>query len=419
MRILLRLAIFLGFLVLIVFAQRFWFSQAWHGIARISSPFSRRVVQWLWTLALVLVVISFFYPFFRRVLPLHEFTQVFSIGWTWLLAAVFGFLIFELVVGAGWISHGAAALVSRNHDGFRPERRQALRYLAYLASSIPFLGAAYGYAVERWDFQVDRVEIPIVNWPKELDGMTIVQLSDIHRSETMPRKEVARAVAMANALKADLAVITGDFISYEGDPLEDCVAELSKLHAPLGVWGCNGNHEIYAQAEAEAQRLFAQFGMRLLRQENAQLEWNGAKFNLIGVDYQRDHMTRGPAGPMLENAEHLIRRDMPNILLSHNPNSFRRAADLGIELSLAGHTHGGQLKVEVVDRDVTPARLITEFVAGLYRLPFGNGSAPVLTDSNHAEKAACIYVNRGLGTFALPVRLGVPPEITLMTLRSA
>jgi predicted MPP superfamily phosphohydrolase len=110
---------------------------------------------------------------------------------------------------------------------------------------------------------------------------------------------------------------------------------------------------------------------------------------------------------------------MPNVLLSHNPNSFRRAADLEIELSLAGHTHGGQIKFEVVDHDVTPARLITEFVAGLYRLPFGNGSAPVLANGNRSEKAACIYVNRGLGTFGMPVRLGVPPEITLMTLRSA
>ncbi|HWF91958.1 MAG TPA: metallophosphoesterase [Terriglobales bacterium] len=419
MRLVIRLAIFLGFLVLIVFAQRFWFSHAWNGIGRITRLSLRRTLQIFWALALLVVVSSFLHPFVGRFLPLEGFARIFSIGRTWLIASVFGFLIFELVMGAGGLFHSVAGLFSHDHSGFRAERRTFLRYAAYLAGSIPFFGAAYGYAIERWDFQVDRVEIPIANWPRELDGMTIMQLSDIHRSDTMPRKEVARAVSMANALRADLAVITGDFISYEGDPLEDCIAELSKLRAPLGVWGCNGNHEIYAQAEAEAQRLFAQFGMRLLRQENAQLEWRGGKFNLIGVDYQRDHMTRGPAGPMLANIDQLIRHDMPNILLSHNPNSFRRAADLGIELSLAGHTHGGQVKFEVVDHDVTPARLITEFVAGLYRLPFGNGPAPVLANNNRSEKAACIYVNRGLGTFGMPVRLGVPPEITLMTLRSA
>jgi len=113
---------------------------------------------------------------------------------------------------------------------------------------------------------------------------------------------------------------------------------------------------------------------------------------------------------MLAEIEHLIRRDMPNVLLSHNPNSFRRAAELGIELSLAGHTHGGQIKVEIVDRSVSPARLITPFVAGLYRLP--------IATSTNGQKAA-LYVNRGLGTFGFPVRIGVPPEITLLTLRAA
>jgi len=149
--------------------------------------------------------------------------------------------------------------------------------------------------------------------------------------------------------------------------------------------------------------------MRLLRATNAVVEHKGARFNLLGVDYQRDHMTSGePIGPMLHEIEHLVRRDMPNVLLSHNPNSFRRAAELGIELSLAGHTHGGQVKFEIVDHSVSPARLITPFVAGLYRLPL----------AANGQKSA-LYVNRGLGTFGFPVRIGVPPEITLLTLRRA
>ena len=160
--------------------------------------------------------------------------------------------------------------------------------------------------------------------------------------------------------------------------------------------------------------------MTLLRQENVQIERGGQKFNLIGVDYQRDHMTPNrQRGPMLQEIEHLVSREMPNILLSHNPNSFRRAADLGIELSLAGHTHGGQVKVEIVDHNITPARLITDFVAGLYHLPMRNGSAPLTGSNGHSAKSAFLYVNRGLGTFGMPVRLGVPPEITLLTLRTA
>ena len=118
-------------------------------------------------------------------------------------------------------------------------------------------------------------------------------------------------------------------------------------------------------------------------------------------------MTSGPKGPMLQGLDPLIRRDLPNILLSHNPNSFRRAAEMGVELSLAGHTHGGQVKFEIVDHSISPARLITDFVAGLYHLPMGNGSS-----GNGAR--SFLYVNRGLGTFGMPVRLGVPPEINLV-----
>ena len=161
----------------------------------------------------------------------------------------------------------------------------------------------------------------------------------------MPVGQVRRAVGLANELKGDLTVVTGDFVTGRWDPLEDCIAELSRLRAPLGVWGCNGNHEIYAGVEERAAELFHQFGMKLLRQENAELRWQGSAFNLIGVDYQRQRDPDGNRAPMLLGLEPLVRRDVPNILLSHNPNSFRRAAELGIELSLAGHTHGGQVRV--------------------------------------------------------------------------
>jgi len=129
------------------------------------------------------------------------------------------------------------------------------------------------------------------------------------------------------------------------------------------------------------------------------------------VDYQRQRTISGEQRQMLQNVDSLVRKDMPNILLSHNPNSFYRAAELGIELSLAGHTHGGQIQVEILDRRVNPARFMTNFVAGLYELPIDNGA-----DSG---RSAFLYVNRGLGTFGIPVRLGVPPEITLLTLRTA
>jgi hypothetical protein len=227
---------------------------------------------------------------------------------------------------------------------------------------------------------------------------------------------------MANELGGDLAVVTGDFLTIRTDPLEDCIAELSRLRAPMGIWGCNGNHESYANAEAEAAALFRRFGMRLLRKENAEVRWQGSAFNLIGVDYQRQTDLKGNRAPMLVGLEPLVRRDVPNILLSHNPNSFPRAAELGIELSLAGHTHGGQVRVEILDHSWSPANFLTPYVAGLYQRPLL--AAERLTDAQvmsamPAAPSSRIYVNRGLGTIGAPVRLGVPPEITLMTLRRA
>ena len=155
--------------------------------------------------------------------------------------------------------------------------------------------------------------------------------------------------------------------------------------------------------------------MKLLRSESATLNFRGAQLNLIGVDYQRE---RGPGGRKIQTlagVDQLVRRDLPNILLSHNPNSFNRAAELGIELSLAGHTHGGQVQVEILDHRLSPARFITDYIAGLYARPMGVAAA---TGETPIAKSH-LYVNRGLGTVGAPVRLGVPPEITLITLRKA
>ena len=218
----------------------------------------------------------------------------------------------------------------------------------------------------------------------------------------------------------DLVVLTGDLITSAQDPLEEGIAALSRLQAPLGVWGCHGNHERWAGVEAHAQALFVRYGMHLLRQQGVALSWHGGRFHLMGVDDQREHAHPGEPSSMLRSIEALVRRDMPNILLSHNPDTFPRAAALGIELSLAGHTHGGQLRCRLGHRQWSPASLLTPFAVGLYRLPFGPATPPAREErAAHPPPCAFLYVNPGLGTFGLPLRLGMPPEIMLLTLRGA
>src|SRR5207245_1797744 len=224
---------------------------------------------------------------------------------------------------AGPAAHSPSRLpLSTLQDDVRLDRRQFVQAATALAGAIPFGAGAYGFLIGRHDYRVHQLDLRVSGLPRELDGLRIAQLSDIHIGSYMAAADVRRAVGMANELKPDLSVITGDFITGPNDPLATCVSELARLRAPLGVWGCNGNHEIYADAQDHVAELFGRAGMRLLRSENAQLVWRGQSINLIGVDYQRERTHSGRRQPKLVGVERLVRRDAPNILLSHNPNAF-------------------------------------------------------------------------------------------------
>jgi predicted MPP superfamily phosphohydrolase len=425
-------------------SQRYWFARAWRFAGRAKSPSWRKGIRGALVAGLAAIVLVLLFAATRSMRGIVSrgswWAALFGF---WLTSSIFSYLFIKAVAGTEWLWRrlhskppqklaipsvqpalaGCAAPVEKiDHS-----RRYFFQAAGVIAGAIPFASAAYGFAEERFRFYVREVEIPIANLPPALEGLRITQLSDIHIGSYMPVAQVRRAVGMANELKGDLAVVTGDFLTGRGDPLEDCIAELSRLRAPLGVWGCNGNHEIYAKAEAISAELFQKFGMRVLRQENAELRWQGSAFNLLGVDYQRQRDAAGNRAVMLAAMQPLVRRDVPNILLSHNPNSFPRAAELGVELSLAGHTHGGQVRVEILDHRWSPAQFLTPYVAGLYRRPLFAPSdlndAKILSlpqvSSSQAQSTSAIYVNRGLGTIGAPVRLGVPPEITFITLRSA
>jgi uncharacterized protein len=447
--ILTRLAIGLSILALLYLSQRFWYRSLWRVTANWGRTSLRVVVRSLYLTGLLLIIIAMGDTLrmdHGRILPRGSMVAVFA--GLWFSSALFAYFAVKMIRGADhllrWIrsiaqpkaSAAAAASGSPAEMVPDPSRRYFFRTATAVAGAAPFLGVMYGYAAERLRYQVRRIEIPIANLPAPLDGMQIVQLSDIHLSGYMSRESVRRAVDMANDLGGDLAVVTGDLITGSHDSIHDCIEEIRQLRAPLGVWGCNGNHEIYARAEDTAQILYAQAGMTLLRQENAQLVFKGAAFNLLGVDYQRERTPTGRRMQMLSGIESLVRRDMPNILLSHNPNSYNRAAELGIELSLAGHTHGGQVQVEILDHRLSPARFITDYIAGIYTSPVVRepravfphrasigSSASSLSISERMDEVprtpSSLYVNRGIGTVGAPVRLGVPPEITLIVLRRA
>jgi predicted MPP superfamily phosphohydrolase len=239
--------------------------------------------------------------------------------------------------------------------------------------------------------------------PKGFEGFRIVQLSDFHISPFTTGEEIRRCVIIANGLKADLVALTGDYVASDAQAQNEVVQALAALRAPFGVFGCLGNHEIYTETENSITRLFAAVGIRILRQERAPIQSHGEMLNLIGIDYQSGRFSNDHPGHLvdryLEGTEKLVMPDMVNILLSHNPNVFDRAAQLGIDLTLASHTHGGQLSLDFVHRGLSLARLETPYVSGWYKKPGGQ-----------------LYVNRGIGTSGPPIRLGARPEITVLEL---
>jgi uncharacterized protein len=234
--------------------------------------------------------------------------------------------------------------------------------------------------------------VPIAGLPAAFSGYRIAQISDLHCGPFTPPGRVRRWVGTVNALGADLVTVTGDLITSGADYVPAVAACLGELRAPDGVFGCMGNHDYFTDGDHFARELERR-GLRLLRNTGHVLERAGQRLYLAGVDdtwthrHDLDRALRGrPPGA-------------PVVLLAHDPALFPAAASRGVDLTLSGHTHGGQLAAPVAPRRLNLARLMTPFTAGLY----------------HIDRSA-LYVNRGLGTTGPPIRLGVRPEIAVFTL---
>lgn len=403
-------------ILLFIPSQMFWLWQV-RGIGRkfVRSLSARRWAAWVGIgLYLALLALNLLWPTPRPEaahLTLRAALLQAPFRW-WMLASLLGFAAMGVFYLCAFLGRGTYWLYRKilppaDHRSERllsPERRHFLARTAVAISATPFAACAYGMMYERTDVQTTRQRITLAQLPKAFDGFQIAQLSDIHIGPFMPAEDIRKYVAMVNQLKPDLVALTGDFVTWEGSPEGTVVEALSGLKAPYGVFGCLGNHEQWAGVSNSITRLFAEHGTRILRLENATIESAGERMNLIGVDYQ----SRVPFGPAregivkqyLDGVEPLILPGAVNILFSHNPNTFDRAAELGIDLSLAGHTHGGQITLEYISPDLSPARLITRYVRGWFQK--GNSQ---------------LYVNRGIGTIFSPVRFGSPPEITLYELK--
>ena len=309
---------------------------------------------------------------------------------------VFYLIVTAVVTGVSLLGGFIGKRLPKDADPGR--RRLLLGTTGGLLAAAPVAVIGYGTFIERLDFRVREVDLPVPGLPADLEGLRLVQISDIHLSAFLRESELARVVDAANSLRPHVALVTGDLISSRGDPLDACIRQLARLKSTAGSFGCLGNHERFAMAEEYATAAAARAGIPFLRGAARRLRFGGAVLNLAGVDYQ----SLAAKADYLKGAARLKEPGAVNVLLSHNPDVLPVAARQGWDVMLSGHTHGGQIAIEILDRSFNPARFFTPYIYGPYRA--GSTAA---------------YVTRGIGTIGIPTRIGAPPEIALVRLRRA
>ncbi len=310
----------------------------------------------------------------------------------WVLGANFSALFLFTARIAGWFGRQLVWIVRRLAGKVAPpavhfSRRRFLQSGAAALAAAPVLLAGYGSAVARQHGEVQSLDLPFGR------PLRVVQLSDIHAGLYMNRKQMRRYAEQVMDLRPDLFVITGDFISNSLAFLPGCLEEMARVRARYGTFTVLGNHEHWYGGVGELRTIFQKSGIALLHNTHRVIRHEEGEFAVAGID----DLLAGR--PDLAGALHGLEPGLPTLLLSHRPEIFPQAAARGISLTLAGHYHGGQLKLVLPEGDLSLAHIRTPYPEGLYRL-----------------EAAHLYVNRGLGTTFTPVRLNVPPEITLFNL---
>lgn len=234
--------------------------------------------------------------------------------------------------------------------------------------------------------------LDLAGLPSEWDGLTIAQISDVHAGPYMPAERMAKIADMVNELEPDLVVFTGDQMDRRPSDAERFVLGFSGISAPLGVYGILGNHDHYLDPRLSELAL-VEAGITPLVNQSRVLRRSDAELALIGLEDLNAGPGRAPDFSVLDR-----HRDAFRVCLSHQPRTFHHAAAAGADLTLAGHTHGGQ--IALTRRNLNVARFQGRYIAGPYR-----------------RNGATLYVSRGIGVGAVPLRVGAPPEVDLLVLR--
>lgn len=292
-------------------------------------------------------------------------------------------------------------LIMLQKGGERVNRRKFLKTLVAggigLAGAGSAGGAAFSYFVERTWIETTRTDLRFAALPAAFSGLSIVQFSDVHLGFHFDIRDLSELVERLNRLQPDILVFTGDLVDYGIDLLPKAAPVLARLHAKLGKWAVLGNHDFMVEG-ARVEAALTAGGFQVFRNGNVRLDKDGGSIYIAGVDDAwngRPDMVQTMAG---------IPSDAFSILLAHQPDYVEKSAAYGPNLQLSGHSHGGQVRLPIVG-DLSMPKGARKYTSGLYRIPAGT----------HNRKVQ-LYVNRGIGTTNLPVRLFCRPEISVLKL---
>jgi len=292
-------------------------------------------------------------------------------------------------------------------------RSHFLVRLALILASLPFFTLLYGKIRNTFRFKIFRIKVPIDHLSPELEGLRIVQISDIHSGSFVFKDPLIRAVDMINAQKPDLVLFTGDLVNDTAEEMDDFMDVLDKIKARYGVYSIFGNHDYghhahWPDAEAKSanmekmKNVHRRLGWNLLLNEHRTLNIGRARLALIGVENYSVY-ERFPTYGRLDKASEGAREANVKILLSHDPSHWEAEVTKNyrdIQLTLSGHTHGSQFGVEIPGWiKWSPIKYMYKQWAGLYK-----------------EGNQYLYVNRGLGFIGYAGRVGILPEITVLEL---
>ena len=377
----------------------------WIVFARLTNHGVARVIVSIFMLAMMLGLIAIIVARMSRgdwdrLIPKFAVSAIFIWHFIGLgLLAIIGVLLIPISLGQKILSHRAPAKVETTTESSGWTRRDFFRFTGAMLPPIFTFGLTGIAMAQLNNVRVRRFVLPIADLPKELDGVTIAQVSDMHVGRFTKGEVLQKTIRLVNEMHADLVLLTGDLINDALADLDTGLELARQMEARFGVAIIEGNHDLIEDPREFETRVRAS-GIPFLLDESMIVDVRGVPVQLLGLRWTRVY-GEGRDSAIGAEVRKLLEQRTPDafpILLAHHPHAFDAAAEAGMPLTLSGHTHGGQL---MLNEQLGFGPVMFRYWSGLYQ-----------------RGASKLIVSNGVGNW-FPLRVNAPAEIVHLTLRRA